>query len=290
MADFQFTPATGYEDAAVFPTKPTSEIAFRASMMTLLYQLRDYINAAPVGDLSGLDTTDKASVVAAINEVLGNVGSLSTLTTSSKASAVAAINEVLGKVGNLASLATADKTSLVNAINEIVNNDTAPVLLDYTVQYRPYAFETAQENHNAAYVVVMKLSPWFSNPNYSFISTVIPSEQQRLEKRRVKTVATVITADLDASGKAGSTLTYDMRYSIDGVEVSLGTKNIPCVEAFDQFSTYTWNLPVLDVSCRNFELIIYAKITGSISGTYDMFQVENFGINNPISVYFEFET
>ena len=55
-----------------------------------------------VGDLANLTTTDKSSIVNAINEL---VTVLSTLT---------------GNVGDLADLNTSDKTSIVNAINEVL--------------------------------------------------------------------------------------------------------------------------------------------------------------------------
>jgi predicted RecA/RadA family phage recombinase len=59
-----------------------------------------------VGDLDDLDTTDKATVVDAINEVYGIAdgasdkigGALSTLNTTDKASLIAAINELVTRV------------------------------------------------------------------------------------------------------------------------------------------------------------------------------------------------
>lgn len=44
MADFQFDPTDGYNNVTVFPTKPMSEAEFRATMQTLLNQIRDYMN------------------------------------------------------------------------------------------------------------------------------------------------------------------------------------------------------------------------------------------------------
>ena len=65
------------------------------------YDLRDSL----VGDLSDLETTNKTTIVSAINEVNTNtnavntnVGNLSSLTTTNKGNAVAAINEVLDDV------------------------------------------------------------------------------------------------------------------------------------------------------------------------------------------------
>ena len=72
-----------------------------------------------IGDLSTLNTTDKSSVVNALNEVDGNVGNLSTLNTTDKSSVVNALNEVDGNVGNLSALNTTDKSSVVNALNEV---------------------------------------------------------------------------------------------------------------------------------------------------------------------------
>ena len=54
-----------------------------------------------IGTLSNLTTTDKDSIVDAINEVNANVGDLSSLTTTAKTSSVAAINEVNSSVGSV---------------------------------------------------------------------------------------------------------------------------------------------------------------------------------------------
>ena len=72
-----------------------------------------------IGDISSLTTTDKTSVVNAINEIDGDVGDLSSLTTTDKSSVVNAINEIDGDVGDLSSLTTTDKSSVVNALNEV---------------------------------------------------------------------------------------------------------------------------------------------------------------------------
>lgn len=48
-----------------------------------------------------------------------NIGTLANLTTTEKTTLVGAINEVDGEVGNLSQLSTTDKSSLVSAINEV---------------------------------------------------------------------------------------------------------------------------------------------------------------------------
>ena len=106
---------------------------------------------AKVGDLGDLETTDKSSVVNAINELAnggsaadGKIGDLTTLTTDAKDTLVNAINEVdahadaaktaadtanaavaaetsraQGVEGSLASLTTTAKGNLVAAVNEV---------------------------------------------------------------------------------------------------------------------------------------------------------------------------
>lgn len=78
-----------------------------------------------IGDLNDLNTTDKTSVVNAINSALTEIntiiGSLADLNTSDKISIVNAINEVLSNVGDLSLLNTTDKSSAVAAINELEN-------------------------------------------------------------------------------------------------------------------------------------------------------------------------
>ena len=86
-----------------------------------------------VGDLSSLTTTEKGSVVGAINEVdadvgtnTGAIGTLTSLTTTEQGSLQGAINEVdadvgtnTGAIGTLASLTTTEQGSLQGAINEV---------------------------------------------------------------------------------------------------------------------------------------------------------------------------
>ena len=47
-----------------------------------------------IGDLTSLTTSEKSSVVGAVNEVVSDIGDLSTLTTTEKSSVVGAVNEV----------------------------------------------------------------------------------------------------------------------------------------------------------------------------------------------------
>ena len=83
-----------------------------------------------IGDLNNLATTDKSSVVNAINEIVNvistNIGDLNNLLTIDKTSIVNAINELVGNIstivnaiGDLTTLKTTDKSSIVAAINEV---------------------------------------------------------------------------------------------------------------------------------------------------------------------------
>lgn len=95
------------------------------------------------GELDGLETSEKGSLVGAINEVLTKantnktaIGTLSSLATSAKGDTVSAINEVrttannassvantaTSNIGTLSSLTTTAKTNLVAAINEVDSN------------------------------------------------------------------------------------------------------------------------------------------------------------------------
>lgn len=86
-----------------------------------------------VGALADLTTTEKATLVGAVNEVDGHadaantaIGTLASLTTTEQGSVVGAINEVDSNadaantaIGTLASLTTTAKTSVVAAVNEL---------------------------------------------------------------------------------------------------------------------------------------------------------------------------
>ena len=90
--------------------------------------VKRYLNAlyTYIGLLSNLQTTDKSSIVNAINEVLSKfqliIGDLNDLTTTDKTSIVHAINEVVSTVGALTDLTTTDKSSIVNAVNELASS------------------------------------------------------------------------------------------------------------------------------------------------------------------------
>ena len=80
-----------------------------------------------IGALASLKTTDKTTVVNAMNEVFDSladlivkVGDLTLLTTTDKTTIVNAINEIVTNVGDLTTLTTTDKTTIVNAINEVL--------------------------------------------------------------------------------------------------------------------------------------------------------------------------
>ena len=80
-----------------------------------------------IGNLSNLTTTEKTTLVGAINELDGEIGDLSNLTTTEKRTLVGAINEVDGDVGDLSTLETTDKSSTVDAINEVYHKVTTDI-------------------------------------------------------------------------------------------------------------------------------------------------------------------
>ena len=98
-----------------------------------------------VGDLGDLTTTDKTSVVNAINEVNANIGDLTSLPTTDKDSIVDSISELdttySGEIGDLASLTTSTKTSLVGAVNEL---NSYPIF-NFSNNY--HAYRTASDGN-----------------------------------------------------------------------------------------------------------------------------------------------
>lgn len=73
-----------------------------------------------IGAPANLTTTAKTNLVAAVNELDGEHGTLSSLTTSYKATFVGAINELVDKIGPLSTLTTTAKDNAVEAINEVL--------------------------------------------------------------------------------------------------------------------------------------------------------------------------
>ena len=76
--------------------------------------LSGYATTTMIGDLNTLQTTDKDSVVDAINEIVGTAGGTS------------------ANIGNLNNLNTEDKSSIVNAINEVMNKSGITELTENT--------------------------------------------------------------------------------------------------------------------------------------------------------------
>lgn len=100
----------------------------KSSIVNAINSALSYIDTV-VGALTDLETTDQDSIVDAINELVGAISNLDTiigdlteLETTIKTSIVGAINEVVGNCGDLDDLETTDKSSIVGAINEVVEN------------------------------------------------------------------------------------------------------------------------------------------------------------------------
>ena len=125
--------------------KPTYLVDYNSDMAKIDGGLHTATNNASnamtsVGNIANLNTTTKADVVSAINEVVGNVtdnsadivvnsnnittnttsiGTLANLSTITKTDLVSATNEVNSKVGNLSNLNTTYKNDVVGSINEV---------------------------------------------------------------------------------------------------------------------------------------------------------------------------
>ncbi len=86
-------------------------------IVTQLTAQNEYL-AALHGNRENLQTEDKASLVAAVNEVLGKLGTVGDLETLTKANVVAAINELVGKTDNkiLSALREASGPGIHNAL------------------------------------------------------------------------------------------------------------------------------------------------------------------------------
>lgn len=97
----------------------------------------DDYDPAVIGDLSSLDTTDKSSIVAAINEINANKQQATFTGTLTEWSSLTVEERKLydianftddydsTSIGDMSTLTTTDKSSIVGAINE-VNNKVSP--------------------------------------------------------------------------------------------------------------------------------------------------------------------
>ena len=85
-----------------------------ASTVTIQDGASAYALADDLGQVDDLDTTNKSSLVDAVNEVVGNIGALNSLDTDVRTSLVAAINELCTKFA-------AQKSAIWDAANRIFN-------------------------------------------------------------------------------------------------------------------------------------------------------------------------
>ena len=107
--------------------KTSVEIEINRVRTELNTDINDVI--ATIGSLSDLTTSDKDSVVEAINSVLSDlsniIGDLENLNTDVKTDIVSAINSALSElnttIGDLTDLNTEDKSDIVSAINEVLS-------------------------------------------------------------------------------------------------------------------------------------------------------------------------
>lgn len=93
--------------------------------------------AETIGDLIDLDTTNKTSIVNAVNELNSAILNLSSLTATDLQDLLAAVNGLNSVTGDLANLITVDKANLVAAINEckstILTNDADIVTINSSI-------------------------------------------------------------------------------------------------------------------------------------------------------------
>ena len=99
-------------------------VGYNLDRYTVEMFISDYVTAIKnsIGALIDLSTTDKDSIVNAINSIITERGALTDLTTTDNDSIVDAINSIITERGALTDLDTTDKTSIVNAINSIYDN------------------------------------------------------------------------------------------------------------------------------------------------------------------------
>lgn len=113
-------------------------------------------NTDHIGNLTGLETTAKGNLVAAINEIIGGSGSGEETT--------------LADIGNLSQLSTSAKENLVAAINEV--NEKAsdvpqltPALYLYTLTGK--IFSVSSQNH---YIFLTDENEWLKENNFPIVS------------------------------------------------------------------------------------------------------------------------
>jgi hypothetical protein len=116
-----------------------------------------------VGSLNSLTTTDKDSVVDAINEVVidvsaasAKVGTLSSLTTTAKSNVVVAINEVVTSIAGFASKTGAETLTNKTLTTPIIDDTDSGVTLTSADQTNAAATVTIPDIGDAADTFVMK--------------------------------------------------------------------------------------------------------------------------------------
>ena len=220
-----------------------------------------------VGHLEDLTTTDKSSLVAAINEiaaeVLGKIGDLADLDTTDKSNVVAAINEVLQTLkdtcGDLADLDTTDKSNAVAAINEVLQTlkDTCGDLADLDTTDKSNLVAAINEN-------VHRLDNFVTPEQFGASGDGVTDDKQAL----LDAISTGKTVYLENSYYIGSKIELA---STDICIVGSGTCSLKFDDTDDMFDLDTVNIYISDV---NFTVNGSGTVFKSVSTEYKFFRLK----------------
>lgn len=157
-----------------------------------------------VGSLNDLSTTDKDSVVDAINEVVvavgvasGKVGTLSSLTTTAKSNVVLAINEVVASISGFATVTGAETLTNKTLTTPIIDDTDAGVTLTSADQTNASATVTIPDIGDAADTFCM-LDTAQTMTNKTLTTPVVASLYQDAGKTKLMTVPNTASDTLAA--------------------------------------------------------------------------------------------
>lgn len=161
-------------------------------------------NETNIGTMSNLNTTDKDSLVGAINEVntqvgtntstitslntqtsanTGNIGTMANLDTTDKSSLVNAINELDSNTGDLSQLETSNKSDLVSAINEVRSEEEGILLWTNSDTSQSFAGQTLTGLGDlSSYYYIEIIYLYYTGSNEVYVQKLYKNDVTTLEK------------------------------------------------------------------------------------------------------------
>lgn len=231
-----------------------------------MYKINDWATNK-VGRNTDLATTEKGTIVGAINEVRSGIGSLA--------------NHVTTEVGILGNLTTTNKDNVVAAINEVKSNISSIDVSWSGISGKPSVFPPADHNHNTLYSPTNHNHDGVYSPSvHTHTIAQVTGLQVEIDglKSSVSSGKTQVANAITGKGvSASGSDTFDtLATKIGQIKTAdrtlLVNDNIAMQNPTEKFYYLDTNLPVLGMFSDYYYEIIVTNNTGSSSSYVSIYE------------------